>query len=264
MRPAVVLLVLISARCSAPSGESDPPLFEAIARRRAMYDAALDSQEAFRVEAEAAALGRLARERFEEILPGLESADPAKQEAAAFALGFSRSRAAMQPLAAAAGSPNPALRAFAIAALGMLGFRDAPQEPFRKLLADDAWQVRHSALFGLRHCAGPACPAPLLEAVCACLSDPLMGIRNEAVLVLAKVASPAALEMILARAVKDPEALVRQNAARALGAIARPAERIRPTLADLLRDEDRGVAEAADAALRWIDGARVDTPPERR
>jgi HEAT repeat protein len=264
MRPAVILLVLVSARCSAPPADSDPPLFETIARRRALYDEALDSREAFRVEAEAATLGRLARERFEEILPALESPDPARQEAAAFALGFSRNRAAIEPLAAAAGSPNPALRAFAVAALGMLGFRDAPQEPFRKLLADEAWQVRQSALFGLRHCAGPGCPAALLEAVSACLSDPLMGIRNEAVLVLAKVASPGALEMILARAVKDPEALVRQNAARALGAIARPAERIRPALAEMLRDEDRGVAEAAGASLRWIDGAQVDTPARDR
>jgi HEAT repeat protein len=64
--------------------------------------------------------------------------------------------------------------------------------------------------------------------------------------------------------VKDPEALVRQNAARALGAIARPAERIRPALTGMLRDDDRAVADAAEASLRWIDGPHVDTPARDR
>src|SRR5439155_8861084 len=141
---------------------------------------------------------------------------------------------ALGPLAAATESRNPTLRAFAISALGMLGFLDAPQEPFRKRLQDDAWQVRHSALFGLRHFAGSGCSASLLEAVHARLSDSLMDIRNEALLVLGKIASPASIDPILCRSLKDPEALVRQNAARALGAIRKPAEKILPPLTDLL------------------------------
>jgi HEAT repeat protein len=261
-RALLTLLVLLSSRCSSPSEE--PPLFDTIGELRARYDAALDSHQAFRVEVEGGALQRLVRERFGEILQGLESSEPATRQAAAFALGFSRNRAALDPLSAATASPSPALRAHAIVALGMLGFRDVPMEPFRTLLRDDVWQVRHAALFGLRHLAAIGISTAVLEAVRDRLADPVMGIRNEAVLVLAKAGGPAALEMILARPVEDPEALVRQNAARALGAIRKPAERIVPALKRLLSDEDPSVVRAAEESLRWVEAARVDTPPPDR
>jgi HEAT repeat protein len=260
MRGLLVVLALMSTRCSSPAAKADPPLFEVLARSRAAVDAALDSQDSFRVEMESATLAQLVRDRFEEILAGLGSADAARQELAAFALGFSRNRAAMGPLEAAAESPNPALRAHAIAALGMLGFRDAPQEPFRKRLADEAWEVRLSALFGLRHCAGPDVPSSCIEALHRCLSDPMMGIRNETVLVLAKIGGAAPLEMILSLAVRDPEALVRQNAARALVEIGKPSEKILPALKEMCRDEDPRVRDAAEASLRHLESRRVDTP----
>lgn len=237
-------------------------MFETIAEHRARYDEALDSQQSFRVEVEGAALQQLARERFGEILQGLDSRDASVREAAAFALGFSRHRAALDPLAAATASPDPALRAFAIAALGMLGFRDAPMEPFRKLLRDDVWQVRLAALFGLRHLG--SCNTAVLEAVHDRLADPVMGIRNEAVLALGRIGGTAALEMILGRPLQDPEALVRQNAARALGALRKPAERIVPALKRMVNDEDPSVVRAAEAALQAVEGAHVDTPsPDR-
>ena len=260
MRGVVLLLAILSARCSA----SGPTLLDAIAERRDRYDDALDSHDAFRVEVEASTIGRLARERFPELLEGLASADPAMQDAAAFALGFSRHRGAIEPLAAATGSPRPALRAFAIAALGMLGARDVPMEPFRKLLADEDTQVRLSALFGLRHLAGPGCPTTVLEAVHGRITDPAMGVRNEAVLVLGKVGGAASLEILLGRPLRDPEPMVRQNVARVLGTIRGPSERIVPALKALLKDEDPQVARAAQTSLRWIEGPRVDTsPPDR-
>jgi HEAT repeat protein len=259
-RAALLLLVLLCARCSSPGSD----LIETIAGQRERYDNALDSQDAFRVEVEAATIGRLARERFFELLEGLGSPDPAMQDTAAFALGFSRHRAAVDPLAAATGSGRPALRAFAIAALGMLGFRDAPMEPFRRLLDDEDAQVRLSALFGLRHLAGPGCPTAVLEAVHARVSDPVMGIRNEAVLVLGRIGGAPALEILLNRPMRDPEAMVRQNVARALGTIRGPAERIAPALKELMKDEDPGVARAAQTSLRWVEGGHVDTPaPDR-
>lgn len=261
---ALHLLVLLSARCSGPEGRGEPALFDAIAERRATINAALETQEAFRMEVEAATLGRLVRENFDDVLAGLGSEDGARREAAAFALGFSRNRLALDPLRAAAARGDPSLRAFAIASIGMLGFRDTPMDIFEKALGDDDWQVRLSALFGLRHLVTPGCPAAVLAAVHARLQDPVTGIRNEAVLVLAKVATPAALEILLSRAVRDPEPLVRQNAARALGAVRRPAEKILPVLLEMSRDGDPRVAEAADAALRWVEAGRVDTPaPDR-
>ena len=259
-RAALVLLAMLSARCSSPGST----LLEAITEQRDRYDDALDSQDAFRVEVEAATIGRHARERLRELLEGLASSDPALQDAAAFALGFSRHRAAIEPLTAATASPRAALRACAIAALGMLGVRDAPMEPFRKLLADEDSQVRLSALFGLRHLAGPGCPTSVLEAVHARVSDPVMGIRNEAVLVLGKIGGAASLEILLGRPIRDPEPMIRQNVARALGTMRGPSERIVPALKELSRDEDPAVARAAQASLRWIDGAHVDTPaPDR-
>lgn len=260
-RPVTLLLVLLSARCSSP-GTPDLPAI--LAERRELYNEALDSQDVFRVEVEGATMARLARERFSELLQGLVSSDPAMQDAAAFALGFSRHRGAIDPLAAATGSSRPALRAVAIAALGMLGFREVPMEPFRKLLDDADAHVRLSALFGLRHLAGPGCPTPVLEAVHARLSEPAMGIRNEAVLVLGRIGGAAALEMLLARSIRDPEAMVRQNVARALGSLRGPAERTVPALKELLKDVDPGVVRAAQKSLQWIEGGHVDTPPSDR
>src|SRR4029079_8322434 len=112
---------------------------------------------------------------------------------------------------------------------------------------------------GLRHLAGPGCPTSVLEAVHARLSDPEMGIRNEAVLVLGKVGGAVSLEMLRAKPIRDPEALVRQNVARALGTLRGPSERTVPALKELRKDEDPGVVRAAQASLRWIDGGRVDT-----
>jgi HEAT repeat protein len=261
MRAATLLFALLSARCSSP-GPSD--LRSILAERRDRYDDALDSQDSFRLEVEAATTGRLARERLPELLEGLSSTDPALQDAAAFALGFSRHRSAIEPLASATSSPRPTLRALAVAALGMLGFREVPMDPFRRLLDDEDDRVRLAALFGLRHVAGPSCPTPVLEVLHARLSDPVMGIRNEAVLVLGRIGGAAALEMILAKPVRDPEALVRQNAARALGAMRGPAERVVPALKVLMKDEDPGVVRAAQTSLRWIDGGHVDTPASDR
>jgi HEAT repeat protein len=259
-RAALVLLALLSARCSSPG----PTLLETIAERRDRYDDALDSQETFRVEVEAATISRLARERLRELLDGLASSDPELQDAAAFALGFSRHRAAIEPLTTATGSARPAHRAVAIAALGMLGVRDLPMEPFRRLLGDEDGQVRLSALFGLRHWAGPGCPTAVLEAVHARVTDPLMGIRNEAVLVLGKVGGAASIEILLGRPLRDPEPMVRQNVARALGTMRGPAERIVPALKELSKDEDPAVARAAQTSLRWFEGGHVDTPaPDR-
>jgi HEAT repeat protein len=260
-RAVTLAIVLLSARCSSPGAPELPAL---LAERREQFNEALDSQDAFRVEVEGATLARLARERFVELLAGLSSSDPEMQEAAAFALGFSRHRGAIDPLAAATESERPALRAVAIASLGMLGFREVPLEPFRKRLGDDDPHVRLSALFGLRHLAGPGCPTPVLEAVHARLSDSSMGIRNEAVLVLGKIGGAVSIEMLLAGPIRDPEALVRQNVARALGTLRGPGERIVPALKGLLKDEDPGVVRAAQTSLRWIEGGHVDTPrPDR-
>ena len=53
-----------------------------------------------------------------------------EQGYAAFALGFSESRAAVGPLAAATNHRNETVRGNAIVALGTLGFSDLPTEPF--------------------------------------------------------------------------------------------------------------------------------------
>jgi HEAT repeat protein len=258
MRPAGAAAWLVAWGCAAAPSDPEGELFGAVLDLRARYDAALESLEPGRVAAEGEAVARFARAHFEALLAWLGSSDEDRQEAAAFALGFSRNRRAAAPLAAATRSPALAVRGSAIAALGMLGVPGASLEPFRTILDDAEGRVRHAALFGLRHVPAPEFPAWLVDRVQAKLADDVMDVRSEALLVLAKAGRPASVGAILSRSVRDPKPRVRQNAARALGAIGKPVETVTPPLIELLRDEDPRVVEAAWASLRWLHGVDLD------
>jgi HEAT repeat protein len=177
---------------------------------------------------------------------------------AAFALGFSANRAAIAPLTKATESPEETVRGNAIAALGQLGFSDAPIEPFRRLLKDPIPEVRQAALFGLSWMVDPKVDGGILGDVLACLSDPDMHVRSEALIVLRKMRRKESVTPILAGPVKDSEPLVRAAAAMALGAMGRDAQEATPFLVEMLKDEQHCVVDGAWTALNRIHDKDLD------
>jgi HEAT repeat protein len=188
----------------------------------------------------------------------LATKDQEAQAYAAFALGFSGSRDAIAPLLQATDHADPSVRGNAIAALGQLGFPDAPAEPFRKLMKDPLPDVRQAALFGLSGVVTPKNDLGLLGDVHACLEDSDSRVRSEALLVVRKARRKESVTLILSGPVKDPEPLVRAGAAIALGAIGREAQEATPFLVEMLKDEHHRVVEGAWTALNKIHDKDLD------
>jgi hypothetical protein len=177
---------------------------------------------------------------------------------AAFVLGFSANRAAIAPLAQATDNPEETVRGNAIAALGQLGFNDAPLEPFRKLLKDPLPEIRQAALFGLSWMVDAKNDLGMLGEVHGCLNDADVHVRAEALIVLRKMRRKESVPPILAGPVKDPEPLVRASAAIALGAMGRDAQEATPFLVEMLKDDHHRVVEGAWAALNKIHDKDLD------
>jgi hypothetical protein len=197
-------------------------------------------------------LRRLNVDAFDVLIRCLSSKNQEVQGYAAFALGFSAHRGAIAPLASATSHPDETVRGNAIAALGQLGFPDAPAEPFQRLIKDPVPDVRQAALFGLTFLAGPNGDLGMLDAVHGCLEDPDPQVRAEALIVLRKIRSKVSVAPILAISVKDPEPQVRAGAAQTLGAIGKDAKEATPFLVEMLKDEYHKVVEATWAALNRI------------
>ena len=177
---------------------------------------------------------------------------------AAFTLGFSANRAAIAPLAQATDSPEETVRGNAIAALGQLGFADAPIEPFRKLMKDPLPEVRQAALFGLSWLVDAKTDPGILGDVHPCLNDPDVHVRSEALLVIRKMRRKESVTSILAGPVKDSEPMVRASAALTLGAMGRDAQEATPFLVEMLKDEHHRVVEGAWSALNKIHDKDLD------
>jgi len=199
-----------------------------------------------------AELVRLVGQRFDEVAAGLSSEDKSQQVFAAFALGFSRNRAAVGLLEGAVRSPVPAVRANAAAALGMLGFEDISERPFADLLKDPEPVVRQGALVGLCLLLGENRDRGLLGAIHEKLQDPVMDVRNDALILLRKLKRKESVPVILERPVKDADPLVRANAAATLGAMGPNALEATPALIEMLRDDVPKVVESAWVALKAV------------
>ena len=186
------------------------------------------------------------------LLAALLSRSEEEQGYAAFALGFSESRAAVVPLASATSHRNETVRGNAVVALGNLGFMDLPTEPFVRLLKDPLPQVRQAALFGLSLMPLDKDSRNLQGDVYARLADSDWHVRNEALLVVRRMKRPDSVTLILDGPIQDREPLVRANAALALGAIGREAGEATPFLIELLKDSDHRVVEGVWTALNRI------------
>jgi HEAT repeat protein len=251
---AAVLCLLAASGCrSGPSEEHKAAdLFDRIAVLRARLNRAYATLELPRIRPEAVELTALVQANYEKVVAALSSEDRPRRMDATFALGFSDNRAAIEPLVAASSAADWEVRFNAIAALGILAYDEVPTDPFRRLLQDESPRVRHAALFGLRHLLAAESDRGMLEAIHARLGDPVMDVRNEALIVLQKLRRRESVGPIVSRSLKDPEWMVRSNAARALGAIGKDAAPATPHVIEMLRDEDTGVVEWAWKALNLV------------
>jgi len=192
---------------------------------------------------------RLCGEAGGALLQALASKNEDDQGYAAFALGFSESRAAVAPLAAATAHRNETVRGNAIVALGNLGFMDVPTEPFVRLLGDPLPAIRQAALFGLSLLPLEKDARNLQKDIYARLDDPDWQVRNEALIVLRRMKRPDSVAPILDGPLHDKEPMVRASAALALGAIGREAKESTPFLIEMLKDDDHRVVEGVWTAL---------------
>jgi hypothetical protein len=251
------LLLLAPAACSSGPSEEERTLglFHAVAYAFEKYNAEYALQNGAGVERVAVEMRRLVDENFDRVVEGLASPDPQRQADAAFALGFSKNPGAQAVLSGAAGAGVPEVRGNALAALGMLGRRDAPMEVYARALRDPAEPVRTGALFGLRNLLGEASEVGsngLLDLVHEKLSDPEMRVRNEALILLRRLKRKESLPFLLGRPVRDLDPLVRSNAALTVAALGREAAPATPHLIEMLRDEHSKVVESAMVALNHI------------
>ncbi len=260
-RVSAAFLLAALAACSGAPSEEDRVLtvYDRVAYLLAKYNEALGAAEGLPLDAATNDLRRLAAAEFDRLLAGLSSEDPVRRSEAAFALGFSRRREALDPLLRASTAPEAVVRANAAAALGMLGFEEGVAPAFGKLLNDAEPEVRLSALFGLRTLVDEQRDLGLLPSVHARLTDPSVGVRNEALILLRDMKRKESIEPILGNSIKDVEPLVRANAALALGAVGPAgAKTTTPPLIEMLRDEEAKVVESAWKALALINAKDFD------
>lgn len=254
------VLALSLASCGGGSEEDTArlQLFDKIELLFLYYDSALQNQDPKLVEVAAGDLYKLMRAHFARVVEGLSSKEEAVRARAAFALGFSRSRDAIGTLVQATQDPKPSVRANAVAALGLLSFKEVPDEPFKRLLEDREAQVRVGALFGLRHVLDDRDDRGLLPVILALLKDEAWEVRNEAVILLRRLRRAEAAEPIAAGPARDREALVRRNAAATLGEMGALARPVLPLLIEMLRDDAHAVVMEAWRALNRITGSDMD------
>jgi len=260
LRPAVMLCapLLVWSCAGSPEDDRNERVVDRAAFLFRHYSEAQKKQDAQMLTVLRGDLRKLNVEAIDVLIRILAERNQEAQGYAAFALGFSSNRAAIAPLAQAIDSPEETVRGNAIAALGQLGFNDAPLEPFRKLLKDPLPEVRQAALFGLTWMVDPKNDLGMLGDVHACLNDSDVHVRAEALIVLRKMRRKESVTPILAGPVKDTEPLVRTSAAITLGAMGRDAQEATPFLVEMLKDEHHRVVEGAWSALNKIHDKDLD------
>jgi HEAT repeat protein len=256
---AAALLAGAAACSSADEREENRlRLFSRIALLFERYNAALASQDEVKPLSVGAEISRLVDTNIDAMAEALAGEDVHRQSDAAFALGFSRKREAVALLAKAVRSPTAPVRANAIASLGMVAPDDYPMTPFLELLRDPEPVVRQATLFGLRPLVSEGRDRGMLEAILEKLDDPVMDVRNEALILLRKMKKKESIPAIVGKSIKDADPLVRANAAAALGAMGKSAMEVTPELIEMLRDDVHKVVESAWVALKAIHSRDLD------
>lgn len=267
MRKAFLLGVLAVTGCSSV-GKEDPilSLYERLELLRAQYNHAMLKADTRIQDQIMVALTELSNRYFERLAQDLKQGPLERKILAAFALGFSRKRSALQPLMAALNDGAKDVRQNVLGSLGVLQDEQTPIDPLRNAIADSERDVRVAALFALSRVLPDGDDRGLLPLLHKALSDPVPEVRNEALVVLRRVHKPDSVDPIIARGVKSETGMIRANSVVALGMIAytQPKEakvvrdRILEHLVEALRDSQHIVVQAAHQSLKYITGKEFD------
>ncbi|MEX2704697.1 MAG: HEAT repeat domain-containing protein [Candidatus Freyrarchaeum guaymaensis] len=163
---------------------------------------------------------------------------------AAWTLGETKDRRAVEPLIQALGDEHWRVRWRAAWALGEIGDERAV-EPLIRALEDKDSRVRESAARALGEIGDKRATEPLIRA----LGDEDDDLREEAARALGEIRDSKAVEPLI-QALRDKDPKVRESAARALGEIGD--KRAVEPLIQTLRDGEWAVRESATRALGRI------------
>jgi len=260
MRKLLLAPLLAAASCSSgpDDDERSEELYDRIAYLRAAFDTAYADYNTVALEAVGQELRRHAARDLELFGQDLKGSHPQRRQLAAFALAFSVDPKAQEHLIRATKDTDPSVVEVALVALGMCAFENTPLEIFRSNFSSPSWRIRQAALYGLRFQLKEGKTGALLTDVVKLLEDKQMDVRNEALIVLRRMATGEAVEPIVRLCLKDPHPLIRQNAAITLSALGVKAREATPQLIEMLKDDDTKVVEAAWTALNRIHGKDLD------
>ena len=204
-----------------------------------------------------------ARQGYQELIASLtkrvNDESPAVRSATAEALAaWKEAAAAPVLLARLDAEKSPEVRAALAAALGGLKVIEAVPKLITMLDSSNEVEVLRAAgalgAIGEKGSPGSAAVEPAAKALGRLVrSAPQPSVREAACLALAKIAPPSA-EEVLAMVLDDPTPSVRFGAAQGIGNLPKVGDRTVASLAARLQDENKGVRQAAAAALARLGG----------
>lgn len=196
-------------------------------------------------------MGVQAVRRFDELVVELQTGPARNRQRAAAALGFSRDRAALGPLVAALGDPDPDVVHNALLGLTLLGFPDTPSDAIVALLREHTDpETRSNAAYALRTFveAGQD-PTPYLGAVRLALHDESGGVRVHCALLAGLAVDSESVER-LSDMLHQSEALVANAAVEALLMIGKADDHSKGPVARHLVERWRGAEGQLELRLR--------------
>lgn len=273
-----------AAGCSAPSKvEQMTEHFQRLETLLADHVEAERSGDPEKIRQSSGAIADLAGSIAEDLCWACEFETDRRRAIAAAALGFVRKADVVQHLVAATKDSHADVRCNAAGSLGRLEDAQTPLQPLAELLGDKDPHVRSAALFALFNLLPDGNDGGCYEQIVKHLGDAHAAVRNHALLALRKAGNPDAVRPIAETLMTDREAVIRENAALAVGAllgrdngirmtklareegpepekaVAELDERfnqlrkiVNPPLIDLLKDDKPSVVRAAAHALRQV------------
>lgn len=196
-------------------------------------------------------LGAQSVRRLDELVAQLQTGPARNRQRAAAALGFSRDRAALPPLVAALGDPEPDVVHNALLGLTLLGFQETPHDAIVALLRESRDpETRSNAAYALRTFveAGQD-PAPYLADVRAALHDDFGGVRVQCALIVGLAHDSASVER-LGDMTHQPEALVVNAAVEGLQMIGKADDHAKGQVARKLVERWRSAEDQLEQRLR--------------